>query len=116
MDEPETLTLISELLRLLRAYESELTAYYQVFQHMERKTVAAGHPFTGWIGLQKILDDPRLLVESSALYANCTRFRDDPSLNNLEAALAEIANLVAQRSRNPSVDPDPMASKDAPVN
>jgi hypothetical protein len=115
MNEPTTLALLSELLQLMLRYEAELTAYHQVFQHMERKTVQAGHEFTGWVGVRRILADPRVAIEASVCYANCLQVLQVPSPKNLEAALAEIRNLTARRNQDPSLDPLPSDDK-SPVN
>jgi hypothetical protein len=114
MDEAKVKKLILDLLRLLMTYELELTAYSQVSQACRKQLAECGARFDVEAALQKISSDPRAHAEAKILYASCAHLLQSWTPPNLDAALAELKNLIAQRNQEPSLSP--LDSDSGPAN
>jgi hypothetical protein len=101
---PAMQSLISDMLRMLIAYEVELTAYRIVLDGAQEKFIRNQIPWDMMSNVRKILKTPAAHAEAEAIYAPFSALLQQLTPQNLEIALASIRRRIAEHNAN--VPPD----------
>jgi hypothetical protein len=96
--------LVSEMVRMLTAYEVELTAYRIVLDGAQEKFIRNQIPWDMMSNVRKILKTPAAHAEAEAIYAPFSALLQQLTPQNLEIALASIRRRIAEHNAN--VPPD----------
>jgi hypothetical protein len=101
---PDLHELVKDMLRMLIAYEIELTAYNLVLNGAQEKFIQQGVPWDMMSNVRKILKTPALQVEAEAMYAPFFELLQQLTPENLRVALASIRRRIADHEA--SIPPD----------
>lgn len=95
---PEVSQLIGDMLKMVIAFEMELTAYKIVLEGAQDKIIQAGIPWDMRSNLRQILKSPALAVEAEAEYAPFAALLQRITPENLAAAQACMKRRIARQN------------------